>query len=146
VGCTARGRRQRSPATATRRGSTSRSSSDWRAPATLAPRRRPRSGISRATDAGARGRIVELVNAQRQVAVYGQVELADAGGLMAYSFSVIGQSRSGAIFIDKILRGANPAELPVEQPTHFELNLETARAQGVTFPGTVLLRADRVIE
>jgi len=95
-----------------------------------------------------RGRIVELVNAQRQVAVYGQFELADAGGLMAYSFSVIGQYRSGAIFIDKILKGANPAELPVEQPTHFELvlNLKTAKAQGVTFPGAVLLRADRVIE
>jgi len=91
---------------------------------------------------------VELVNAQRQVAVYGQFELADAGGPMAYSFSVIGQYRSGAIFIDKILKGANPAELPVEQPTHFELvlNLKTARAQGVTFPGTVLLRTDRVIE
>jgi putative ABC transport system substrate-binding protein len=95
-----------------------------------------------------RRRIVELVNAQRQVAVYGQYELADAGGLMAYSFSVIGQYRSGAIFIDKILKGANPAELPVEQPTHFELvlNLKTAKAQGVTFPPAVLLRADRVIE
>ena len=66
---------------------------------------------------------------------------------MAYSFSVIGQYRSGAIFIDKILKGANAAELPVEQ-THFELvlNLKTAKAQGVTFPGAVLLRADRVIE
>jgi putative ABC transport system substrate-binding protein len=67
---------------------------------------------------------------------------------MAYSFSVVGQYRSGATFIDKILKGANPAELPVEQPTHFELvlNLKTAKAQGVTFPRTVLLRADRVIE
>ena len=95
-----------------------------------------------------RGRIVELVNAQRQLAVYGQNEFADAGGLMSYSFSVIEQYRSGATFIDKILKGANPAELPVEQPTHFELvlNLKTAKAQGVTFPRTVLLRADRVIE
>ncbi len=95
-----------------------------------------------------RARIVELVNAQRQVAVYGLNEFADAGGLMSYSFSVIEQYRSGATFIDKILKGANPAEFPVEQPTHFELvlNLKTAKAQGVTFPPTVLLRADRVIE
>lgn len=94
------------------------------------------------------GRIVEGVNAQRQVAVYGLNEFADAGGLMSYSFSVIEQYRSGATFIDKILKGANPSELPVEQPTHFELvlNLKTAKAQGVTFPSTVLLRADRVIE
>jgi putative ABC transport system substrate-binding protein len=95
-----------------------------------------------------RERIVELVNAQGQVAVYGQNEFADAGGLMAYSSSVIEQYRSAATFIDKILKGANPAELPVEQPTHFELvlNLKTAKAQGVTFPRAVLLRADRVIE
>jgi ABC-type uncharacterized transport system substrate-binding protein len=94
------------------------------------------------------GRIVEVVNAARQVAVYGLNEFADAGGLMSYSFSVIEQYRSGAAFIDKILKGANPSELPVEQPTHFELvlNLKTAKAQGVTFPPTVLLRADRVIE
>ena len=61
---------------------------------------------------------------------------------------MIEQYRSGATFIDKILKGANPAELPVEQPTHFELvlNLKTAKAQGVTFPRAVLLRADRVIE
>ena len=74
-----------------------------------------------------RSRIVELVNAQRQVAVYGLTEFADAGGLMAYSFSVIEQYRAGATFIDKILKGANPSELPVEQPTHFELvlNLKT---------------------
>ena len=95
-----------------------------------------------------RRRIVELVNGQRQVAAYGLNEFADAGGLMSYSFSVIQQYRSVATFIDKILKGANPAELPVEQPTRFELvlNLKTARAQGVTFPPAVLLQADRVIE
>jgi putative tryptophan/tyrosine transport system substrate-binding protein len=95
-----------------------------------------------------RGRILELVNAQRHVAVYGQNEFADAGGLMSYSFSVIEQYRSGATFIDKILKGASPAELPVEQPTRFELvlNLKTAKAQGVTFSPAVLLRADRLIE
>jgi putative ABC transport system substrate-binding protein len=95
-----------------------------------------------------RGLIVELVNAQRQVTVYGQSEFADAGGLMAYSFNVIEQFRASAAFIDKILKGANPAELPVEQPTRFDLvlNLKTATTQGVTFPQTVLLRADRVIQ
>jgi len=95
-----------------------------------------------------RGRIVELVDAQRQVTVYGQNEFADAGGLMAYSFNTIEQYRAGATFIDKILKGANPAELPVEQPTRFDLvlNLKAAKAQGVTFPQVVLLRADRVIE
>ena len=95
-----------------------------------------------------RGRIVELVNAQRQVTVYGQNEFADAGGLMAYSFNTIEQYRASATFIDKILKGANPAELPVEQPTRFDLvlNLKTATAQGVTFPQAVLLRANRVIE
>jgi ABC-type uncharacterized transport system substrate-binding protein len=95
-----------------------------------------------------RGRIVALVNGQRQVAVYGLNEFADAGGLISYSFSVIEQFRSAATFIDRILKGANPAELPVEQPTRFELvlNVKTAKAQGVTFPPAVLLRADRVIE
>ena len=95
-----------------------------------------------------RGRIVELVNAQRQVTVYGQNEFADAGGLMSYSFSVVEQYRASATFIDKILKGAIPADLPVEQPTRFDLvlNLKTATAQGVTFPKAMLLRADRVIE
>jgi putative ABC transport system substrate-binding protein len=95
-----------------------------------------------------RGRIVELANGQRQVTVYGLNEFADAGGLMSYSYSLIEQFRSAATFIDKILKGASPAELPVEQPTRFELvlNLRTAKAQGVTFPSAVLLRADRVIE
>ena len=95
-----------------------------------------------------RERIVELVNAQRQLAVYGLNDFADAGGLMGYSFSEIEQWRSAATFIDKILKGANPAEIPVEQPTRFELvlNLKTAKAQGVKFPQAVLVRADRVIE
>jgi len=67
---------------------------------------------------------------------------------MAYSFNTIEPYRAGATFIDKILQGANPAELPVEQPTRFDLvlNLKAAKAQGVTFPQVVLLRADRVIE
>jgi ABC-type uncharacterized transport system substrate-binding protein len=93
-------------------------------------------------------RIVEMANGQRQPAVYGLTEFADAGGLLSYSFSLIEQYRSAAAFIDKVLKGANPAALPVEQPTRFELvvNLRTAKAQGVTFPSALLLRADRVIE
>src|SRR5215470_7605964 len=95
-----------------------------------------------------RDQIIALANSQRQVAVYGLTEFADAGGLMSYSFSLIEQYRSAATLIDKILKGANPAELPVEQPTRFELvlNLKTAKAQGVSFPPAILLRADRVIE
>ena len=95
-----------------------------------------------------RHRIVELANGQRQVAVYGLTEFADVGGLMSYSYSLIEQYRASAGFIDKILKGANPAQLPVEQPTRFELvlNLRTAKAQGVRFPSAMLQRADRVIE
>ena len=93
-------------------------------------------------------RIVALANAQRQAAVYGFAEFAEAGGLMSYSFSLIAQHRAAADFVNKILRGANPAVLPIQQPTRFELvlNLKTAREQGISFPSRVLLRADRVIE
>ena len=68
---------------------------------------------------------------------------------MSYSSSLIEQHRDGATFVDKILRGANPAVLPVEQPKRFELvlNLRTAKAQGISFPSPPMLRrADRVIE
>jgi putative ABC transport system substrate-binding protein len=67
---------------------------------------------------------------------------------MSYSFIYIEQFRAAATFIDKILKGAKPADLPVEQPTRFELvlNLKTAKALGVKFPQSILLRADRVIE
>lgn len=93
-------------------------------------------------------RIVALTNGQRLPAVYGLPGFAEAGGLMSYSFSLIEQHRAAAGFIDRILRGADPAVLPVEQPTRFDLvlNLRTARAQGISFPSAVLLRADRVIE
>jgi putative ABC transport system substrate-binding protein len=95
-----------------------------------------------------RGRIAALVNAQRQPAVYGLRELAEAGDLMSYSFSPLEQHGAAATFIDKILRGASPATLPVEQPTRFELviNLRTAKALGLTIPPSVLARADQVIE
>jgi putative ABC transport system substrate-binding protein len=95
-----------------------------------------------------RARIVASANGARLPAVYGLQGFVEAGGLMSYSFIYIEQFRAAATFIDKILKGAKPADLPVEQPTRFELvlNLKTAKALGVKFPQSILLRADRVIE
>jgi putative ABC transport system substrate-binding protein len=75
-------------------------------------------------------------------------ELLEAGGLLSYDFSGSELTRRGAAFIDKVLRGAKPSDLPMEQPTTFELgvNLKTAKALGIVLPKTLLLRADRVIE
>ncbi len=95
-----------------------------------------------------RGRIVELAATRRLPAVYGFGEFAQAGGLMAYGPSVREMFRRAATYVDKILRGAKPAELPVEQPTKFDLviNLKTAKALGLTIPQSVLVRADEVIQ
>ena len=95
-----------------------------------------------------RRRIIELAARHRLPAIYEWPESADEGGLMAYGASVRDLFRRVAAFVDRIFKGARPAELPVEQPTVFELviNLATAKALGLTIPPSLLARADQVIE
>jgi putative ABC transport system substrate-binding protein len=95
-----------------------------------------------------RDRIVSLAAKHRLPAMYGLAAFVEAGGLMAYGASLRDLYRRAATYVDKILKGAKPAELPVEQATKFELviNLNTARALGLAIPPALRLRADRVIE
>ena len=95
-----------------------------------------------------RQRIVQLASEMRLPAIYENADFVEAGGLMAYGASLPDMSRRAAGYIDRILRGAKPADLPVEQPTKFDLviNLKTAKALGLTIPPPLLLRADQVIE
>jgi ABC-type uncharacterized transport system substrate-binding protein len=92
--------------------------------------------------------IIELTLRSRVPSVFGGREYVAAGGLMSYLSSNAWHWRSAASFVDKILRGAKPGDIPVEQPTKFDLviNLKTARALGITIPQAVLLRADEVIQ
>ena len=92
--------------------------------------------------------IAEFAARERLPAMYALREFVDAGGLMSYGVDLRDLFRRGASYVDKIFRGAQPADLPIEQPTKFELviNLKTAKALGLTIPPSLLTRADQVIE
>jgi len=95
-----------------------------------------------------RSRIVELAAKGHLPAMYGLREFVDAGGLMYYGASLQEMYYQAAALVDKLLRGAKPGDLPIEQPTRFELliNLKAAKPLGLTIPRSLLLRADHVIE
>jgi putative tryptophan/tyrosine transport system substrate-binding protein len=95
-----------------------------------------------------RARIVEFGAEQRLPVIYESSDFVDVGGLISYGPNINDMYRRSATYVDKILRGAKPADLPIEQPTKFELviNMRAAKALGITFPESILLRADRVIE
>ena len=93
-------------------------------------------------------RVAELAAKSRLPAMYPYRDLVVAGGLMAYEANIAAMFRRAPMYVDKILKGANPGDLPVEQPTKFELiiNLKTAKALGLTIPQSLLMRADEVVE
>jgi len=95
-----------------------------------------------------RKQIVDLAVRRRLPAIYPQTEYAEVGGLMYYGANTPDLFRRAAIYVDKILKGAKPADLPVEQPTKFEfiINLKAAKQIGLTIPPNVLARADMVIK
>jgi putative ABC transport system substrate-binding protein len=95
-----------------------------------------------------RKKIVELVQQNRIPAIYPDIEWANSGGLMSYGTNVADLYRRSAVYVDKLLKGRTPADLPVEQPMKFEfvINLQAAKKIGVTVPQSVLFRADKVIK
>ena len=92
--------------------------------------------------------IAKLAAKSRLPAIYSRSDFVEDGGLMSYGVSISDLDRRAAGYVDKILKGAKPADLPVEQPTKFELviNLKAAKQIGLTIPPNVLVRADRVIK
>ena len=92
--------------------------------------------------------VAELSTKNRLPSMYGLREYVEAGGLISYGADINDIWRRAAVFVDKIFKGAKPGDLPVEQPTKFELviNLKTAKALKLTIPQTLLLRADQAIE
>jgi putative ABC transport system substrate-binding protein len=105
-------------------------------------------GLQNPTLSFLRGRIAERAVKGRLPAVYADSDYVQAGGLMSYGPNYVALYRRAATYVDKILKGAKPADLPVEQPTKFELviNLKTAKQIGLTIPPNVLAKADRVIK
>ena len=95
-----------------------------------------------------RRRIIEFTAQERLPAIYWDRIYAESGGLMSYGADYADLDRRAASYVDKILRGAKPGDLPIEQPTKFELviNLKTAKTLGLTIPPSLLARADQIIE
>jgi putative ABC transport system substrate-binding protein len=95
-----------------------------------------------------RKQVVELMARHRLPAMYPLADYVNAGGLISYGINNLDLFRRAATYVDKILKGARPADLPIEEPTKFELviNLKTAKALSLTIPQSLRLRADQVIE
>jgi len=95
-----------------------------------------------------RREVVALVNEARLPAIYPEREYVDDGGLMVYGANVVDNFRRAAAYVDRILKGAKPADLPIQEPVRFDfvVNLKTAKALGLTVPPSILARADEVIE
>jgi putative ABC transport system substrate-binding protein len=104
-------------------------------------------GLQQPTLDRLRQRIVDLAAKHRLPAMHPNSQYVETGGLMSYATDIVAMFRRSATYVDKILKDAKPADLPVEQPTKFELviNLKTAHQLGLTIPPNVLARADRVI-
>jgi putative ABC transport system substrate-binding protein len=150
---------------ASQREAVRRSVAQYRVEARFAEVARPEeieSAFSRLTKEGAQGlivtggamlrnereRIVKLALAQRWPVVAGQSAWAEAGALLSYSADNLANYRRAAYYVDRILKGAKPGDIPIEQPTKFELivNMKTAKALGITMPQSLVVRADKVIE
>jgi putative ABC transport system substrate-binding protein len=95
-----------------------------------------------------RSKLLDFAAKNRLPAMYGTLDFVDAGGLMSYAPNTIDLYRRAATYVDKILKGSKPADLPIEQPKKFEfiINLNAAKQIGVTIPPNVLARADRIIK